>query len=134
MSYNVYKVESLGNGDRNHQAIYIETDPSAPPESTRGHLYHVTGTILNGMEYDPRPTVDPEFLPEHIPGSKKQTATIAREDLVRFENECCLAVPAPRAQVTLSGKRLYPGMPLYRCGDWLQDVERVAFEKGIFKR
>lgn len=134
MSYNVYTVESLGNGERNHIAIYIETDPSADPDSIKGHLYHVTGTILNGMKYDPRETVDPERLPEHIPGSKKQIATIAREDLARFESECCLAVPPPKSQVTLGGKRLYPGEPLYRCGDWLEDVERVAVEKGIFRR
>lgn len=134
MSCKVYTVESLGNGERNHIAIYIETDPSTPQDSTRGHLYHVTGTILNGMKYDPRETQDPERLPEHIPGSKKLIATIAREDLARFESECCLAVPPPKAQVTLSGKRLYPGEPLYRCRDWLLDVERVAVEKGIFKR
>lgn len=134
MSYKVYTVESLGNGERNHIAIYIETDPSAAQDSIKGHLYHVTSTILNGMKYDPLETVDPERLLEHIPGSKKQIATIAREDLARFESECCLAVPPPKPQVTLSGKRLYPGEPLYRCRDWLGDVESVAVEKGIFQR
>lgn len=134
MEYKVYTVQSLGNGERNHIAIYIETEPSAPQDAVKGHLYHVTGTILNGMNYDPRGTVDPELLPEHIAGSKKQIATIAREDLSRFEAECCLAVPPPKAQVTLGGKRLYPGEPLYRCGEWLLDVERLSVEKGIFKR
>lgn len=59
--------------------------------------------------------------------------TIAKGDLASFEAECCEAVPAPRAQLTFSGKQLYPGTLLYRCGDWLRDVQKLAFEKGIFK-
>ncbi|KAJ5194733.1 uncharacterized protein N7498_008171 [Penicillium cinerascens] len=134
MSYNVYTVESLGNGERNHKAIYIETNPTAAQKSFKGALYHVTGTILNGMTYESRDTIDPEQLPEHIPGTKKQIATIAAPDLARFEDECCLTVPPPRAQITLSGKRLFPQIPLYRCREWLADVEKVAVEKGIFAR
>lgn len=131
MSYNVYKVESLGNP--NHEAIYIETAPDTAPPSHRGHLYHVTGTILNGMIYDPRPSEDPEISPEHVPGSKTIIGTIMSENLGKFEKECCLAIDPPKPQVTLGGKRLYPGTPLYRCGDWLRDVVNLAFEKGIFE-
>lgn len=131
MSYNVYKVESLGNP--NHEDIYIETVPDATPLSPQGHLYHVTGTILNGMIYDPRASENPELSPEHIPGSKKMIGTIAPEDLDKFEREFCLAVPPPKPQVTLGGKRLCPDTPLYRCGDWLRDVVDLAFGKRIFK-
>lgn len=131
MSYDVYTVESLGNP--NHEAIYIETTPDAPPQSHSGSLYHVTGTILNGMIYDPRPTEDPELLPEHVPGSKRKIAVIRSEALDRFERECCLAIPPPKPQVRLNGARLDPGKPLYRCGEWLRDVMDLAFEKGIFE-
>lgn len=134
MSFKVYTVESLGNGPRNHKAIYIETHPTAAPTAIKGTLYHVTGTILNGMTYDPRDTLDPAHLPEHIPGTKKQIATITEANLTRFENECCLSVPPPQAQVSLSGTRLFPEIPLYRCTEWLDDVEKVAVEKGIFTR
>jgi len=53
MPYNVYTIESLGNGERNHKAIYIETNPIATSQSVKGNLYHVTGTILKGMPTTP---------------------------------------------------------------------------------
>ncbi|KAI1839152.1 hypothetical protein DTO013E5_568 [Penicillium roqueforti] len=101
MALKVFTTESIG-AQRNHIAIYIETDPS----EDRGWLHHVTGTILNGMDYTPRPTPNPEVLPEHVPDSKKEIGTIEEADLERFREECCLAVPPPRAQVTLKGTRL----------------------------
>jgi hypothetical protein len=128
MLLNVFTTETIGI--RNHIAIYIETDPAADS----GWLHHVTGTILNGMDYTPRPTRNPKELPEFVPKSQKQIAMINEEDLDRFRQECCLAVPPPRPQVTLGGKRLYPHTPLYRCGHWLKDVVKLAFEKGIFNR
>ncbi|RAL03165.1 uncharacterized protein BO80DRAFT_423137 [Aspergillus ibericus CBS 121593] len=131
MSYPVYTTEEIG--ERNHIAIYIETVPDAAPQAIRGRLYHVVGTILMGMTYAPRDTPDPETIPGHVPGSKKKIATIAKDDLIRFEQECCEVVPPPTAQVTISGKRLDPSKPLYRCGGWIEDVKKMAFEKGIFK-
>lgn len=128
MPFKVYTTESIG-APRNHIAIYIETAPS----EDAGALHHVTGTILNGMDYTPRPTPNPEHLPEHMPSSMKLIATIEEEDLEKFREEVCLAVPPPRAQVTLRGARLYPDTPLYRCRDWLNDVQEMAFRKGIFK-
>jgi hypothetical protein len=128
MALKVFTTESIG-AQRNHIAIYIETEPS----ENRGWLHHVTGTILNGMDYTPRQTPSPEMLAEYVPDSKKLIATIEEGDLERFREECCMAVLPPRAQVTLKGTRLYPDTPLYRCGDWLKDVQDMAFRKGIFK-
>ncbi|KAJ6148504.1 hypothetical protein N7497_010486 [Penicillium chrysogenum] len=119
MPLKVFTTESIG-AKRNHIAIYIETDPS----EDRGWLHHVTGTILNGMDYTPRQTPNPEMLPEHVPDSKKQIGTIEEEDLESS---------SPRAQVTLKGTRLYPDTPLYRCTEWLKDVEEMAIRKGIIK-
>ncbi|CAG7922317.1 unnamed protein product [Penicillium olsonii] len=127
MPLKVYTTESIG-APRNHIAIYIET----APDEDAGWLYHVTGTILNGMDYTPRETPNPAHLPEYVPSSMKQLATIEEDNLDKFVKEVCLAVPPPRAQVTLRGARLYPGTPLYRCGDWLKDVQEMAFQKGIF--
>lgn len=131
MSFTVFTAEYAGVP--NHEAIFIETNPAAPRMTEAGRLYHVTGNLLQGMKYDPRGSMDPEFSASHVPGTKKKIGTITKEDLARFETECCHAVPAPRAQLTLGGKQLYPGTPLYRCGDWLRDVQKLAFEKGIFK-
>ncbi|CAG8894386.1 unnamed protein product [Penicillium egyptiacum] len=132
MSFSVYTAEYLGAP--NHEAIYIEINPTAPQMSERGRLYHVTGNLLQGMRYDPRGSFDRELSASYVPDTKKIIGSIAHTDLPRFETECCRAVEAPRAQLTLGGKQLYPGTPLYRCGDWLRDVQKLAFEKGILKR
>ncbi|PYH99865.1 hypothetical protein BO71DRAFT_367918, partial [Aspergillus ellipticus CBS 707.79] len=65
--------------------------------------------------------------------TKKKIGTIVKGDLAKFEKECCEAVPPPRAQLNLRSQQLYPGTPLYRCGDWLRDVQKLAFEKGIIR-
>ncbi|KAL2837000.1 hypothetical protein BJY01DRAFT_221404 [Aspergillus pseudoustus] len=131
MSYCVYTAEYIGSP--NHEAIYIETDPMAAESADRGRRYHVTGTILQGMVYESKGSLDPDHEATHVPGTKKRIGTVAIGDLTRFEEECCRAVPPPRPQVTLGGKRLYSGTPLYRCGDWMRDVLVLAFEKGIFR-
>ncbi|KAB8227952.1 uncharacterized protein BDW43DRAFT_233453 [Aspergillus alliaceus] len=131
MSYNVYTAEYAGKP--NYVAIYIETKPNALQVADRGRLYHVTGNILQGMKYDPRDSRDPIESASFVPGTKIKIRTIAKGDLARFETECCKAVPPPPAQMTLGGKRLDPSKPLYRCGEWIQDVKKLTFEKGIFK-
>ncbi|KAB8257981.1 hypothetical protein BDV32DRAFT_77001 [Aspergillus pseudonomiae] len=131
MSYNVYTAQYAGKP--NHVAIYIETNPNALQVADRGRLYHVTGNILQGMKYDPRDSRDPIESASFVPGTKLKIGTIAKGDLVRFETECCKAVPPPPAQMTLGGKRLDPSKPLYRCGEWVEDVKKLAFEQGIFK-
>lgn len=130
MSLNIYTAEYASVP--NHKAIYIETNPTAQRTSEGGRLYHMTRN-LQGMKYDPRGSIDPEFSASHVPGTKKMIGTIAKEDLARFDSECYQAVPAPRTQLTLSGKQLYPSTQLYRYGDWLRDVQKLAFEKSIFK-
>lgn len=86
------------------------------------------------MRYNSRGSFDPKLSASYVPGTKKIIGSIVHTDLSRFETEYCRAVEAPRAQLTLGGKQLYPGTPLYRYGDWLQDVQKLAFEKGILKR
>lgn len=44
MSMNVYTAEYAGVA--NHDAIYIETNPTAPRTSEGGRRYHVTGNLL----------------------------------------------------------------------------------------
>ena len=59
MSPNIYTVEYAGVP--NHGAIYIETNPPATRMTEGGSLYHVTGNVLQGMKYDPRRSMEPEF-------------------------------------------------------------------------
>lgn len=131
MSYEVYTAESLGQP--NHIAIYIETQPGERAENREGILYHVVGTILQGMTYQKREEKDPELSVEYVPNTKKKIGAIAIEDLEKFERECCMAVAPPGPQVKLNGKPKDPSKPLYRCNHWLDDVIRLAFQKDIFK-
>ncbi|KAJ5346737.1 hypothetical protein N7541_009219 [Penicillium brevicompactum] len=115
MSFSVYTAEYLGAP--NHEAIYIETNPTAPRTSEGGRLYHVTGNLLQGMKYDPRGSFDPEFSASYVPGTKKVIGSIAQADLTRFETECCRAVEAPQAQLTLGGQAIvsrYTTLSLWR--------------------
>ncbi|KAL4780582.1 hypothetical protein BJX76DRAFT_337570 [Aspergillus varians] len=133
MSYNVYTAEFI-SGQRNHVRIFIETNPTpATVTDPIGIVYHVIGTILMGMEYQKRDSQDPLHSATFVPGTKKKVGTIAEEDVAKFETECCEAISPPAPQVKLNGTRLDPSKPLYRCGEWVEDVKRLAFEKGIFK-
>ncbi|KAI9371245.1 hypothetical protein BJX61DRAFT_534949 [Aspergillus egyptiacus] len=117
MSYNVYNGEYPGVP--NHGAILIETNPGVTRLAEAGRMYHVTGNLLMGMKFDPRNCIDPEGSVSFVPGTKRETSAIAKDDLAKFERERC---DAP----------LCPGTPLYRCGDW-HDVQELAFEKGIIR-
>lgn len=131
MSYEVYTAEYLGQP--NHVAIYIETQPRTDDQESSGVLYHVVGNILQGMNYENRDSKDPLLSASYVPHTKKKIGTIAIGDLARFESECCKTVAPPGSQVTLNGKRKDPSKPLYRCNHWLDDVIKLAFQKGIVK-
>jgi hypothetical protein len=99
----------------------------------KGVKYDVTGTILMGMEYRKQDCEDPVLDATYVPDTKEKVATMAAGDLERFETECCKAVAPPASQVFLNGRRKDPSKPLYRCNHWVDDVIKLAFEKGIFK-
>ncbi|KAI9375148.1 hypothetical protein BJX61DRAFT_550019 [Aspergillus egyptiacus] len=131
MSYEVFTAEYIGQP--NHIALYIETNPSPDDQDRSGRLYHVIGTILQGMKYASPRVKDPAFSTSFVRGTKKMIGTIAASDLERFETECCKAVAPPALQMTVTGQPLDPSRPLYRCNQWLDDVVKLAFEKGIFQ-
>jgi hypothetical protein len=130
-SFEVYKVQFVGQP--NHVALYVETQPNAEVERGKGVKYDVTGTILMGMEYRKQECEDPVLDATYVPDSKEKVATIGAGDLERFETECCEAVAPPASQVFLNGRRKDTSKPLYRCNHWVDDVVKLALEKGIFK-
>ncbi|GLA48275.1 hypothetical protein AnigIFM63604_003420 [Aspergillus niger] len=131
MSYEVFTAEYLGQP--NHVAIYIETEPNADEKKRAGKLFHVVGSILMGMNFEKRSSKDPQLSTTYVPHTKKKIGTIAKGDLEKFETECCNAVAPPGSQVTLRGKPKDPSKPLYRCNHWLDDVTKLALQKGILK-
>lgn len=130
ISFNVYKVEYVGTP--NHQAIYVETNPTAS-QTRGGNLYHVSGNLLHGMKYETKTSYNPECSKIYIPRLTRKIGIIAQADLPRFVAECCEEVRPPPAQLSPDKKRLGLSHAFYRCGQWLEDVVDLAFAKGIFK-
>lgn len=132
MSLDVYTSEYVGKPS-NHKVAFIEIRPREPESEEHGRIYHVTGSLIWGMSYETRTSRDPALSQYHIEGSKKRIGTILKENLVRFDFECCRAVPPPDVQIDREGEPLDPNTPIYHCGHWLKDVIDLAFQKGIIR-
>lgn len=65
MSYSVYTVELLGSGPINHVRLFVETQ-----EDGGGQIFHVIGTILQGMTFETRSGVKQETDVLFVPGSQ----------------------------------------------------------------
>lgn len=125
MSFNVYRVEYIGVP--NHEAIFVETHESGPGN---GHLYHVVGSIAEGMRYDQKPAKKPE---ESINYADVKTfigtvrvANYASVDTV------CKTIPPPKKQFQ-GPRRLYPREPLRRCGEWATEAIQALKDEGVLE-
>lgn len=109
MSHHVYLVEYLG-APRNHHAIFIETD-----DSQSGYLYHVKGTIQDGMTYEVKHRSNPE---QSTTFAKKTYLGWVNEPDYSRVNDICGGVPPPKKQFK-KGRRLdpgcYPSVERWRC-------------------
>jgi hypothetical protein len=150
--YKVYLTESLGGGARNHMAIFITDDlpttsplpttttttsSSLPPNLPSGTIYNTTGTILaypdgsGGQTYEVRPTINPQYTPEHIPGTFRCIGRIrGEENLGKFVG-ICEDVEVPGPQVDLRGRVLVPGRRVRRCTEWVEEVVEAARGEGV---
>ena len=125
MSYSIYTVELLGSGPRNHVRLFVETQ-----EDGGGQIFHVTGTILQGMTFETKPETRPESVVLFVSGSKKYVGRIAQSAMGELE-ELCRSIPPPAAQVNLNGTRKDPTKPLRRCGEWVEEVIGEAQRRGL---
>ena len=114
MPYNLWTAEYHGGGPRNHIRLFLETEANGD-----GGIYHVIGSILNGMSYERRPDKKLDESATYVPDSATRIGSI--EDVDRLE-AVCQSVPPPEAQMRLNGSKLYPNKPLRRCGEWVQEV------------
>jgi hypothetical protein len=146
--YKIYLTESLGGGSRNHIAIFVATAPSPspsasslpqnlppdlPPNLPSGIIFNTTGTILlgsGGQTYEVRPSINPQYTPEHIPGTYRCIGRILKKDFGKFE-KICEGVEVPGPQVDLRGRVLVPGKKVRRCGEWVGDVVEKARREGV---
>jgi hypothetical protein len=126
-SYRVYHALDIGV-QRSHQSIFIETHELG---KSTGHLYHVVGSILEGMKYEDKETKDPR----HSASFEKMSfiGVILSSDIPRFE-AVCRSVEVPGRQLDLCSRRLDPSKPLRRCGEWTADAISALHQQGIVKQ
>jgi hypothetical protein len=123
--YRVFRCEYLGNP--NHEAVFVETHENG---ADSGHLYHVVGNILTGMRYEEKPALRPESSASF--DRKEYLGTIAVAYLGSI-NQICRTISVPGSQVDLKGRRLYPGQPLRRCGEWTADAVNELRARGVLQ-
>ena len=104
------------HGKPDHETIFVETHEGG---QGTGHVYHVTGTILNGMKYDPRQEGRSEGSVEFH--KKERVGSLKRSDYAQFKS-ICEGTRVPDKQVDLRGRRLDGSKPLRRCGEWVADA------------
>ncbi|KAK6350236.1 hypothetical protein TWF696_006472 [Orbilia brochopaga] len=126
MSWPVYLIVSLGGGQRDHHAIFVETEDQGPKT---GQIYQVFGSMQSGMTFETRAeTTPPEDSLNFIFLSKTLLGTIKHEDYPKVL-EVCQRVEAPKKQFQ-GPKRLYPTEPLRACQEWTKEaIEALKDEK-----
>lgn len=124
MSYNVYRISSIG-APRDHHALFVEN-----VREGEGLLLHVTGNIQDGMVFQARPGERPETSPEY--SGKEYLGWVSADSWHRVE-EVCLTIPPPAKQFQ-GEKRLDPRAPLRRCQEWIQEVIDALVASGVLHR
>lgn len=123
MTYPVYRIAESGL-PRDHQLLFVETHESGPHS---GHIYHVIGSIQEGMTFNHRAAGPPEQEPAFF--TKQLLGRVAAADYPRFL-AVCEAIPVPKKQFQ-GARRLYPNEPLRRCGEWADETTRKLVDEGV---
>lgn len=128
MLFNVYTVEYLG-WRGNHVAIFVVEKPESDGTGS-GRLYHVTGSIQEGMKYEARDSKPFRESTSFVPGSQILIGTVKDVSMPDFE-AVCEATPVPRRQMNLRGRVLDPSKPVRRCRRWVEEAVEKLLATGI---
>ncbi|KAG5956430.1 hypothetical protein E4U13_005083 [Claviceps humidiphila] len=123
MSYNVYRVVSLGV-PRNHQAIFVVINADGS-----GDVFHVTGNIQEGMTYEHEAREPPESSATFL--EKRLLGRVSIDQYEQFKS-ICKGVAPPKKQFN-GPKRLFPKEPLRRCGEWADEATQALLSSGILQ-
>ncbi|TPX10985.1 uncharacterized protein E0L32_008022 [Thyridium curvatum] len=124
MSLPVYLVESLG-APRNHHALFVELDP----RHESGMLFHVTGNIQEGMDFEKRPTEYPKLENTYV--AHRLLGTLSSSDLDTME-AVCRSNPPPEKQFD-GPRRIDRKKPLRKCQEWTAETIRLLEQQGILR-
>ncbi|KAI6865386.1 hypothetical protein KC343_g8763 [Hortaea werneckii] len=122
-SFKVYKAESPGM-PRDHHAIFVETNIG-----TSGRIFHVTGTIAQGMLYEEKEITFPDV--SYSQEDMTLLGAVDKADLDQFR-QVCQSIPPPKKQFE-GPKRLYPKEPLRRCQEWTVEAIDALKIHGVLK-
>ncbi|GAB1739034.1 hypothetical protein NU219Hw_g3798t1 [Hortaea werneckii] len=122
-SFKLYKAECPGM-PRDHHAIFVETNAH-----TSGRLFHVTGTIAQGMLYEEKELKFPDLSYSYE--NMTLLGAVDEADLDQFR-QICQSIPPPKKQFE-GPKRLDPKEPLRRCQEWTAEAVDALKIQGVLK-
>ena len=121
--FKVYRAECPGM-PRDHHAIFVETNTDAS-----GRLFHVTGTIAQGMLYEEKDLKFPDLSYSHE--NMTLLGAVDKADLDQFR-QVCQSIPPPKKQFE-GPRRLNPKEPLRHCQQWVAEAIDVWKSQGVLK-
>lgn len=119
----VYKVSSVGNGPIDHVAIFIETSPT----TGEGQVYHVIGSIQQGMQYETKPSPKPE---DSLTFLNKQHIGYIKSDKLDRVHVILSSLAAPPKQFE-GPKCLVDRHEIRRCTEWTEDAIQLLQSEKI---
>ncbi|KAL9618511.1 MAG: hypothetical protein Q9160_006767 [Pyrenula sp. 1 TL-2023] len=130
--HNVFLARFLG-GLRDHHAIFVQQqgapETSEDPGDCGGHLFHVIGTVAQGMSFGHRPCGNPELSPTFL--SKEYLGVISKGAFDRIEAVVNQIKPPERQFDKM--KRMNPKEPLRDCQHWAADAVQALRDAEILK-
>lgn len=130
MQLKVYTIEYLG-WRGNHVAIFVVQNPEIDGTGN-GRLYHVIGSIQEGMKYEARDSKPFRESTSFVPGSQILIGTVEDNRMPEFE-AICEATLVPGTQMNLRGRVLDPSKPVRRCRKWVEETVGKLLADGIVK-
>ncbi|KAF7596795.1 hypothetical protein BBP40_012394 [Aspergillus hancockii] len=124
MSYHEVYHMSFPGINSDHVGIFVLTEIDGS-----GTLFHVVGSMQQGMTFSPRP----EDKPENSVTCKdyKLIGKVAVDKYDKFR-EVCRSIPPPKKQLEFN-YRLYPDEPLRTSKEWVDEAIQALWEKNVLE-
>jgi hypothetical protein len=123
--YKVYLVAYEGLQEFDHHAIYVDSEPNlqlGPTGKSSGHVFHVQGSILEGMDFEVKKVVRHDLLFLTLGKSMLPVGWVLHENFVERIEKVCQNIPPPHSQLTLRSRPIYPNIPIRHCQHWAADA------------
>jgi hypothetical protein len=109
--------------------MYVDTD--ILDEKHLGWLFHVEGSLLNGMEFDEK-HADHPFV-SATGETIQQIGWISHGDFPQRIREMCEGIPPPKKQYNLRSNRLFLNEPICHCQHWAREAIDALLDAGVLE-